>query len=335
MRIGICANTISSAKKILFVVSGYSEIGLGHVYNTLLVANDILNHHVEFLVDNKSGMAYDKIKENHYIVHRQQSENIIDDIVRLHPNLVINDRLNTEIAYMKDLKAMGVKIINFEDNGDAINFADIVINAIYPEEEKRDNHYYGSDYFLLRDEFLLSKPNILSDRVSNVLITFGGVDSHNYTKRVINSIYVFCKEREVSISVVAGFGYRHYDSLQQYEAIKVYKNAKNIAKHMQLADIAFTSAGRTTYELASLQIPTIVIAQNKRELTHRYATETYGFKVLGFGYNIRNDTILKAFRELVDDRTKREAQQKSMVKLNLRSGRKRTLHLINELVERL
>lgn len=322
-------------KKILFVVSGYSEIGLGHVYNTLLIANDILNHHIEFLVDDKSDMAYNKIKENHYIVHRQQSDNIVDDIKRLYPHLVINDRLNTQTSYMQELKVMGVKIINFEDDGDAANLANMVINAIYPEGKKRENHYYGSDYFLLRDEFLLSKPRRLSGRVTNILITFGGVDSHNYTKKVIDSIYEFCSERGIMIFVVAGFGYRHYDSLQQYKAIEIYKNAKNIAEHMQQADIVFTSAGRTTYELASLKIPTIVLAQNERELTHRYATETYGFKALGLGYAIGNDKILKAFEELVDDKKKREEQRKAMARLDIRSGRKRTLKLINELMEQI
>ena len=35
-------------KKILFVLTGNSIAGLGHVYNSLLVANDILNHEIHF-----------------------------------------------------------------------------------------------------------------------------------------------------------------------------------------------------------------------------------------------------------------------------------------------
>ena len=44
-------------KKILFVISGYPEIGLGHAFNALVIANDILNHEIIFLVDKKSQLA--------------------------------------------------------------------------------------------------------------------------------------------------------------------------------------------------------------------------------------------------------------------------------------
>ncbi len=320
-------------KKILFVVSGYQEIGLGHVYNTLLIANDILNHHVEFLVDKKSDMAYENIKSNHYSVHMQQSEDIVDDIKRLNPHMVINDRLNTEVVYMKDLKDSGYKIINFEDNGEAITYADIVVNAIYSEKEQQNNHYYGCKYFLLRDEFLLSQPRELSKIVKNVLITFGGVDGNNYTKKVIEAIYAYCQKHEIAISVVAGFGYAHYESLETFEHINIFKNAKNIAEHMKNADIIFTSAGRTSYEIASLQIPTIVLAQNERELTHTYAGNRYGFKNLGLGYTVEEKTLLNNFIHLVDNIDERVKQRELMSKMDICSGRKRTLKLINELME--
>ena len=320
-------------KKILFVVSGYGEIGLGHVYNTLLIANDILNHHVEFLVDSRSDMAYEKIALNHYAVHRQQCDDILDDIKKLSPHLVINDRLNTGRDYMQGLKSAGIKCINFEDEGEGAALADVVINAIYPEKTVKDHHYYGYEYFLLRDEFLLTEPKPLSSKVQKVLLTFGGVDSNNYTLKVLESIYDYCRENGIVVSIVAGFGYAHYDSLQKFREINIYKNATNIAEHMKKADIIFTSAGRTTYEVASLQIPTIVMAQNERELTHRYASEAYGFTNLGLGYNVDNMTILKHFREMTENIHVRETQREKMSKMNLTLGRRRTQKIINEIME--
>lgn len=320
-------------KKILFVVSGYSEIGLGHVYNTLLIANDILNHHVEFLVDKKSAMAYDKIASKHYTVHMQQGKNLLDDIKLLSPDTVINDRLNNELAYMQGLKALDVKIINFEDNGEAIDLADTVVNAIYPEKNITENHYYGSEYFLLRDEFLLTNPRELSIDVKNVLITFGGVDSNNYSLKVIEALYDYCQTSGISIAVVAGFGYQHYSTLDKFENIHIYKNAANIAKHMYNADIIFTSAGRTTYEIASLQVPAIVLAQNERELTHVYASNKHGFKNLGLGYEVSKEALLQAFVSLVEDADIREKQRMLMSKTDLSKGRQRTLKLINEIME--
>ena len=42
---------------------------------------------------------------------------------------------------------------------------------------------------------------------------------------------------------------------------------------MFAADIAFSSAGRTVYELALAGTPSIIMAQNERELTHFFASE--------------------------------------------------------------
>ena len=320
-------------KKILFVVSGYQEIGLGHVYNTLLIANDILNHNIEFLVDNKSKLAYDKIASKNYTVHIQKNQNIIADIRQLNPNIIINDRLDTEASYVMDLKALGAKIVNFEDLGCGAQKADLVINAIYPEKEVLPKHYFGHDYFVLRDEFILTEPRVVSEEVKNVLLTFGGVDPNNYTLKVLESIYNYCQKNSISISVVAGFGYSNYDKLSKFEAINIYQNVLDISEHMKKANIIFTSAGRTTYEIASLNVPAIVMAQNERELTHFFASEEYGFINLGLGYNVQNDDILKTFSDLESNYEARKYMSELMAKTDLTSGRKRTLKLINDLVE--
>jgi len=321
-------------KKILFVVSGYLEIGLGHVYNTLLIANNILDHNIEFLVDNKSQLAYDKISSKNYTIHIQQHENIVDDIKKLAPNVVINDRLDTEQFYISALKSLDIKVINFEDLGSGAKEADLVINAIYPEKEILPNHYFGHDYFVLRDEFMLSQPRIIAKKIKNVLLTFGGVDPNNYTLKVLESIYDYCMENNISISIVAGFGYQHYKTLKPFQKISIYKNATNISEHMKKANIIFTSAGRTTYEIASLNVPAIVLAQNEREMSHFFASEEYGFTNLGLGYNIEHEEILRVFLNLVTNYEARKQIGSLMAKTNLKLGRERTLKLIKNIVEK-
>jgi len=320
-------------KRVLFVVSGYQEIGLGHVYNTLLISNDILNHHVEFLVDSKSQLAHEKISSKNYIVHIQKNENIVDDIKYLKPDVVINDRLDTEASYVKGLKSLDIKVINFEDLGAGAKEADLVINAIYPEKEILPNHYFGHDYFVLRDEFILSNPTEVSKEVTNVLLTFGGVDPNNYTLKVLKSIYDYCIENGINISVVAGFGYQQYESLAAFKEVSIYRNATDISSHMKKANIIFTSAGRTTYEIASLNVPAIVLAQNKRELSHFFASEEYGFANLGLGSVVAEEEILNVFSNLASNYEVRKQVSAQMSKVDLRLGRDRTLRLIKSVVE--
>ena len=262
-------------KKILFVVSGNRQIGLGHVHNTLLVANDILDHQVSFLVDKTSQLAYQKIMEYNYPVFFQKYEDIVEDIKKINPDVVINDRLDTTSYYIRAIKETGKKVVNFEDLGEGARLADLVINAIYPEQEALPNHYFGPEFFILRDEFIFSPQKTVSEKVKNVLVTFGGVDAQNLTCKVVDAIYNYCNEKGIQINVVVGLGYEDLESLEHFSGVKVFRNVKTMASYMLEADIVFTSAGRTIYEVASIATPAIVMAQNAREMTHFFASPEY------------------------------------------------------------
>lgn len=320
-------------KHIVFVVTGNKITGLGHVYNTLLVANDILNHKITFLVDTKSSMAYEKIALKNYTVYMQEAEDIVDDIKRLNPDVIINDRLDTSTKYMDKLRELDVKIINFEDLGEGAKMSDLTINAIYPENQKSLNHYYGYEYFILRDEFIYSKQKETVQNVENILITFGGVDPNNYTKKVLEAIYNYCEENKKKIQVITGFGYNNYESLNEYKNIDIQKNVLNISKYMYQADLIFTSAGRTTYEIASINVPTIVMAQNEREMTHFFASDAFGFLNLGLGYQVSRDLLYNSFIELISSSKKRVEMSALMRGTNLKAGRKKVNQLINSVLE--
>ena len=82
--------------------------------------------------------------------------------------------------------------------GKGCEYADSVINAIYPEKNALPNHYFGQEYFILRDEFILSEEKIVTSEVKNILITFGGVDPNNYTEKIIRTINQYCIEKNIS-----------------------------------------------------------------------------------------------------------------------------------------
>ncbi len=320
-------------KHILFVVTGNKNVGLGHVYNTLQIANDILNHQISFLVDKESQMAYDKIASNNYPVILQEDEDIVDEIARLSPDLVINDILDTDLEYIKRLKNLNIMSVNFEDLGKGAKKADMVVNAIYPEKQIFKNHYFGHDYYILREEFILSKQKENLINVSNVLLTFGGVDPNNYTFKVLDSISKYCEINQIVITVITGFGYNQDSTLAQFKNINILSNVSNISQHMLKADIVFTSAGRTTYEVASIGTPTIVLAQNERELTHFFASSEFGFLNLGLGSNLSNKIILNHFKSLVNSYESRIEMSDLMKKIDLKSGRKTVNKLIQNLLE--
>lgn len=320
-------------KVLLFVVSGYAEIGMGHVYNTLNLANEILNHRIIFLVDSYSDLAYNKILESNYEVYRQQTDNLVYDIDNLKPDIIINDILDTSAEYILALKKMKCKVINFEDLGDGSLHADLVINAMYPEKKIVLNHYYGAKYFILRDEFLYTKDKIFdNENVRKILISFGGVDPNNFTRRVLDIVSPYCQQNNIEINIVTGMGYNYSDELKNsYKNISVKSNIKDISEEILEADIVFTSAGRTTFEVASIGVPCIVLCQNLRETTHFFASEKNGFYNLGLGNTVSDKEIKDAFLEVTNLQL-RKLMSHRMLAQKLKKGKSRVFQLINAII---
>ena len=322
-------------QKVLFVVRGNSKIGLGHVYNLLGLASVIVSHDIEFLVLKGDSLAFNKIKEANYKVSYQVHENILEDIQIANPKVVINDILDTSFEYIQDLKDLNLKVVNFEDLGSGSEIADLVFNPIYENLSlNRENKFFGQKYFILRDEFIYTNEvKVIKKRVKKVMLSFGGVDPNNLTCKVLDSIYDFCVDRNIEIIVITGFGYEKFKSLSSYIKAEILKDVSDISKYMYEADLIFTSAGRTIYEICSTGTPAIVLAQNERELTHFFANSKYGFINLGLGNQISSKLILEEFKNLLDNFNFRKLQNKTMINQNLKLGKSIVRQKILELIE--
>jgi spore coat polysaccharide biosynthesis predicted glycosyltransferase SpsG len=223
--------------------------------------------------------------------------------------------------------------VNIEDLGEGAQLADLVINAIYPEKVMLPKHYFGPDYFCAREEFLLHKEKEIEPSVKSVLLSFGGVDPANLTLKVLQSIYDFCVENSIAIKVVLGLGYKNLEELKPFRDITIHRNVQSISDFMYEADIAFSSAGRTIYELALIGTPAIILAQNQRELSHFFASVENGFLHLGLGKDVPEDKILDAFKDLHASYEKRAEMNRKMKRHNIRTGRERVIKLIKDLIE--
>lgn len=320
-------------KKFLFVVTGHRQVGMGHVYNSLLIANDLANHAVEFLVDAESQLAYDAIAQRNYPVRMQSGADIAADVNRLAPDVVVNDRLDTTLAYMQAIAQPGRKVINIEDLGPGARAANVVINALYPDPDlgSATRSYFGPEVATLRDEFMLTTPLEPRPKVEQVLITFGGTDPGGFTQKVLEAIQPWCVAHGVAIHIVTGLGYNDLASLNPGPNTTLHQDVKAISVLMNEADVAFTSAGRTLFELASVGTPAIVLAQNERELTHTFAAAENGFVHLGLGKNVTQEQVLEAFVELATNTERRLNLRERMLSVDLRQGRRNVARIVEEI----
>ncbi|MCL1940280.1 MAG: hypothetical protein FWG04_06415 [Desulfovibrionaceae bacterium] len=302
--------SLASGKHIVFVAAGYPAIGMGHVYRTLMLARELHDFRVSFLLTRESeSFAFDFVAP-HYPVSTQSGHACLaSEVLSLKPDLVINDILATDASYIGALKATGLPVVNFEDDGPGADLADLVVNALYESKSDTNPHrLYGHRYFCLRDEFLKAEPNVFRSRIKRVLVTFGGTDASDFTSKTLDSIFDLCRDRAIAVSVVAGPGYAHREALESRineldpgAALITFTHATNVmSREMEQADIALCSAGRTVYELAHMRIPAIVLAHHEREDMHTFARPRNGFVYLGVMRDFRPERVVRAFSRLLD-----------------------------------
>ena len=311
-------------KNILFRIDGYNEIGTGHIYRSLLLAYNLTEHNVIFCLSRKSDIGIEKIKNSffkYYVIDKD--DEIVDVIKKEKIDIVVNDILDTDKEYITLLKKQNVRVINFEDIGSGSNKADAVINALYEKSGASANAFYGSDYYCLRDEFLTSEKNEFSEKVRNVLILFGGTDPCNLTEKVFNAVSNW-KDTDIHFTFILGLGYKNHEvfteKCTEYENITVVRNVTNMADYMYNVDLAISSQGRTMYELASMRVPTVIIAQNEREMQHGFGELSNGFLNLGLGEKVDETTILATLKWLIETSFVRKCMYEKMSSINLSNG---------------
>ena len=324
-------------KHIVFVVTGYPAIGLGHIFRALTLAHEITDHRITFLCTRESELAVRQIAERDYKTVLQQGP-LLDQVLKLEPDLVVNDILNTEENYVTGLKQKGAKVVNFEDMGPGAWAADLVINAVYPPSQTLPKQFLcGHEYFCLRDEFLEVRKGHFRMHPKNLLITFGGTDPNDFTFKSLRAVHKICEERQIKMFIVTGPGYVHRENLEAYLEAMAYPNHAHSHKTgvmsaiMEHADLAISSAGRTIYELAHMRVPAIILSQNDREDTHFFARPEYGFEYLGYMDCFDPEKMAQACHKLLDA-DYRKTLHSRMKQFHFGRNKKRVMKRILELL---
>ena len=250
--------------------------------------------------------------------------------------LFINDLPSASASYMARLRSVlpGAKIIQFDDGGEGACRADLVINALLPgkalPQAKSDAKYYiGSKTCL----FLA--PVIIKDRVKRVFISFGASDPRNYALRLLRMIRKPAYQ-ELEFFVVLGKAKDQAESLihqNPLDNIKILDDGANTPEAMSLCDIGITSRGETACDLAILGIPAITMAQDAREEAHDFIRDENGFLYLGFDPSDESiESALQTYLRM--SREDRQLIQDTLLRHDLRGGRKRVMALIRSLEEK-
>ncbi len=323
-------------KKIVIRTDGYPQIGLGHIYRSILLFDSLTEHDVSIVVSDKSKLGMQKLDQRfiQYEVVRNDEE-FAALLKRERPDILINDMLDTTNEYMRLVTPYTKRTVNIEDMGEGGRLADAVINALYEKQTLDAKYFWGHRYYCLRDEFLITKSKAFSSEVRQVLIVFGGTDPGRYTEKVLHVIQSMPVELSIVYQFVLGLGFdrdaEFMDAVSKCkQEIRVIKDVQLISNYMAKADIAISSQGRTMYELATMKVPTVILAQNEREKTHEFGYMKNGFINLGNGNEVQENTLRETLLWLIHTPQIRAQMRENMERLNLSDGIRRVKNIILE-----
>lgn len=328
-----------SRKKICFHVIGNPATGLGHVYRALTLADRLIDHDLQFVVNQESNLAVEIIKQRFYPVSVTESGKETQAILQNQPDLVINDVLNTEEEFIRELKQAGIAVMNFEDIGPGSINADCVINAMYDKHPARSDEMtlHGVEYCCLRDEFYSIQPHKMKKNVENIMVLFGGTDPNNLTSRCLKWIVEL--PTKAKVTVILGIGHPDPEKVKTISdranmEVEVVCDTSIISRYMAQADIAITSAGRTVFELASLGIPMMVIAQNDRETHHVFARSSMGISYCGKADELKKEDFINTLKQLTQSDLLRKKMRQALLSSGIRDGINNTIQLIEQILTR-
>lgn len=326
------AAAVLEGTKVAIYVNGNNQRGIGHICRALEIADEFyVKPDIYYDTNQTSAEVFGKT--THHLIPVNGIAELFEHCKEQQYTLFINDILTTTIDYMIGLRLAlpDAKIVNFEDDGEGVCKADLVFNALLHENEY-PQMYAGEKYYIAGKLFTFYNPIEIRKKVKRVFISFGGADPQNYSDRLLRMV-VKPEYEDYEFLVVLGKAKHNVEEMMEYNKynnITVVYDVSNMPELMSSCDIGITSRGRTGYELAILGIPSISIAQNRREEKHTFICNENGFTYIGL--NPADEIIesnLKMYLSMSQE--SRKSFQSMLLSHDLRGGRKRVMNLINSL----
>ena len=261
--------------KIFILTEGGDGVGFGHITRCVSISQAFSKEGIEadFIVNSDESVV-DLLKGKKYELYDwiKNKENLTkliskDDIV------VVDSYLANKHCY-EELYLMAGSLVCIDDNNRLDYPNSIVLNGSIGAEKmeyknKNASYLLGIKYFPMRDVFWDFEEKKISDKIENLMITFGGDDKRSMTGAIMKMLVKnFSK---VHKKVIVGKSFKDSEKLKTLKDINtelIYHPTVDIMKEvMANSDIAISACGQTLYELAKMGLPTIgiCIAENQSQ----------------------------------------------------------------------
>ena len=331
---------------ILFRTAGgfapKKQLGLGHIYRCINLADHLKPHKNHFLVDDYKGVK--KIfQENGYrdisllkkpIDLNYDIRKTIEYIVKNNIDIVIVDKYCINPQYLSELNKFAKTVI-ISDLKNIEYPSNLVVNGFIGFKNKIIKNRYGTrcllgpSYQILNENFTKKKP---SKKEYTLLATFGGLDENNIVEILLSSLAKYLKK--IKIKIILGpvtIKSKKIKTLEKYygKYVKIVQKTRNMYKEISHAEFGLCSGGLTTYEFAALNVPFGIISQVDHQLIT--AKEWHRKKIafdLGLVNSKTQQNIEKFLSKIIQNKIYYKINKKPLVDGH---GTERVAHEILEL----
>jgi spore coat polysaccharide biosynthesis predicted glycosyltransferase SpsG len=166
----------------------------------------------------------------------------------------------------------------------------------------------GAQYFLLRREFREWRPRDrqITPHARNLLVTFGGSDPENGTADALQALPMLPLPA-MNVRVLVGASNPHCAALQRLAAtlphsVELQTDTKRIASEMAWADLAISAAGGTSWELAFMGLPSLLITLAENQHGSAQYLNRHGIAIcLGWQHQVQPSKTAAVLSILAED----------------------------------
>lgn len=231
---------------------------------------------------------------------------LVKTLAEIKPDLLLRDTGTTSQEEVEQLKQLVPSIIHFDDFGDGGKIADLVFQTLYTDsfEEPPEHFVVGFESFIADSEVRAFKKIGLRKEcpgpLPHLVISFGDEDVGNLSYRSLRHLMQL--QIPLRVTILIGKNYPHDRSELKLMALgrrntTIIEHPYNFAQVSSTADVILCSSGYLPYEVAVMNIPCVVLAQNDFEATLAFPKEQHGFINLGLGRKVKQSTLLNAIME--------------------------------------
>jgi len=267
-------------KNLLIRADAGPQIGTGHVMRCLALAQawQDTGGRTTFAMAMDAPAIEARLKaEGMHVVRLEVDAGGTDDVAhtvdlarKLEAQVVVVDGYHFGADYQRTIKDAALPLLFIDDNGHASHYyADLVLNqnlhadsSLYTNREPYTQLLLGTRYVLLHRQFLKWRgwKREIPDRARKVLITLGGGDPDNVTGKVLKAL----ASLDAEIKVAVGGSNSHVEHLkvdirQLKNNAELIVDATNMPDLMSWADVAVAAGGTTSWELAFMGLPSLVL----------------------------------------------------------------------------